>query len=94
MSTTSPERLADVTGIDESAVSHGQTTKSVYVYEAPVRLWHWINAASITVLALTGYFIGQPLPTMPGEASARRRPRPANPPPRSSAAGVSNKPAA
>ena len=70
MSTTSPERLADVTGIDESAVSHGQTTKSVYVYEAPVRLWHWINAASITVLALTGYFIGQPLPTMPGEASA------------------------
>ncbi|MDP3325270.1 MAG: cytochrome b/b6 domain-containing protein, partial [Hydrogenophaga sp.] len=69
MSTTSPERLADVTGIDESAVSHGQATRSVYVYEAPVRLWHWINAASITVLALTGYFIGQPLPTMPGEAS-------------------------
>ena len=29
MSTTSPERLADVTGIDESAVSHGQTTRSV-----------------------------------------------------------------
>ena len=70
MSAMSPEQLADVTGIDESAVSHGQTTKSVYVYEAPVRLWHWINAASITVLALTGYFIGQPLPTMPGEASA------------------------
>jgi len=70
MSTTSSERLADVTGIDESAVSHGQSTKSVYVYEAPVRLWHWINAASITVLAITGYFIGVPLPTMPGEASA------------------------
>ena len=70
MSTTSPEQLIDATGIDESAVSHGQTTKSVYVYEAPVRLWHWINAASITVLALTGYFIGSPLPTMPGEASA------------------------
>jgi Ni/Fe-hydrogenase 1 B-type cytochrome subunit len=68
MSTTS-EQLIDATGIDESAVSHGQTPKSVYVYEAPVRLWHWINAASITVLALTGYFIGQPLPTMPGEAS-------------------------
>ncbi len=43
---------------------------SVYVYEAPVRLWHWINAAAILVLALTGFFIGRPLPTMPGEASA------------------------
>ena len=64
------QRLADVTGMDASAISHGQSTKSVYVYEAPVRLWHWINAASITVLALTGYFIGKPLPTMPGEASA------------------------
>lgn len=43
---------------------------SVYVYEAPVRLWHWINAAAILVLALTGFFIGRPPPTMPGEASA------------------------
>lgn len=44
-------------------------SKSVYVYEAPVRLWHWVNAAAILVLALTGYFIAHPLPTMPGEAS-------------------------
>ncbi len=42
---------------------------AVYVYEAPLRLWHWINAFSIGVLVLTGYFIGSPLPTMPGEAS-------------------------
>ncbi len=42
---------------------------SVYVYEAPLRLWHWINAAAITVLAITGYFIGSPPPTMSGEAS-------------------------
>ncbi len=42
---------------------------AVYVYEAPLRLWHWINALSIVVLCLTGYFIGSPLPTMPGEAS-------------------------
>lgn len=42
---------------------------AVYVYEAPVRLWHWVNALSITVLALTGWFIANPLPTMPGEAS-------------------------
>ncbi|BEG78254.1 Ni/Fe-hydrogenase, b-type cytochrome subunit [Achromobacter xylosoxidans] len=63
-------RLADVTGVDDSAVQHGQVTKSVYVYEAPVRVWHWINVAAILVLCLTGYFIGRPLPTMPGEASA------------------------
>jgi len=42
---------------------------AVYVYEAPVRIWHWVNALSITLLAVTGYFIGSPLPTMPGEAS-------------------------
>ncbi|MDP2264777.1 MAG: Ni/Fe-hydrogenase, b-type cytochrome subunit [Hydrogenophaga sp.] len=69
MSTTSHDPLIEATGIDERAVSHGLNTKSVYVYEAPVRLWHWINAACITVLAITGYFIGVPLPTMPGEAS-------------------------
>lgn len=46
------------------------TQQAVYVYETPVRLWHWINALSILVLAVTGYFIGSPLPTMPGEASA------------------------
>lgn len=47
-----------------------QFQPSVYVYEAPVRLWHWVNALAIVVLALSGYFIGSPLPTMPGEASA------------------------
>lgn len=42
---------------------------AIYVYEAPVRLWHWINAAAITVLAITGYLIASPLPTLSGEAS-------------------------
>jgi Ni/Fe-hydrogenase 1 B-type cytochrome subunit len=42
---------------------------SVYVYEAPVRLWHWVNALAITALALTGYLIANPLPALPGEAS-------------------------
>ncbi len=45
------------------------TRSGVYVYEAPVRIWHWVNALSITVLAITGYLIANPLPTMPGEAS-------------------------
>lgn len=42
---------------------------AIYVYEAPLRLWHWVNALSITVLAITGYFIASPLPSLPGEAS-------------------------
>jgi Ni/Fe-hydrogenase 1 B-type cytochrome subunit len=43
---------------------------SVYVYETPVRLWHWINAAAILVLCVTGWFIGNPPPSMQiGEAT-------------------------
>ncbi|MFT9087550.1 MAG: Ni/Fe-hydrogenase, b-type cytochrome subunit [Acetobacter okinawensis] len=42
---------------------------TIYVYEAPVRLWHWITAASIVVLVVTGYFIGSPPPSLSGEAS-------------------------
>ncbi len=42
---------------------------SVYVYEAPIRMWHWINAFAILALGLSGYFVGSPLPTMSGEAS-------------------------
>ncbi len=42
---------------------------SVYVYEAPVRIWHWINALAILVLCITGYLIAFPLPSMQaGEA--------------------------
>ncbi|WP_088278951.1 Ni/Fe-hydrogenase, b-type cytochrome subunit [Ideonella sp. A 288] len=68
MSPASGQELA--TGLDPGAIAKGQSIKSVYVYEAPVRVWHWINALAITVLAITGYFIGSPLPTQPGEASA------------------------
>ena len=51
-------------------VSSARKITSVYVYEAPVRLWHWINAAAIVVLCITGYFIGQPPPTVAhGEAA-------------------------
>ena len=43
---------------------------AVYVYEAPLRVWHWVNALAITVLALTGWFIASPFPSLAlGEAS-------------------------
>ena len=41
----------------------------VYVWEAPVRLWHWVMALAMVVLAVSGYLIGSPLRTVPGEAS-------------------------
>lgn len=52
---------------DESAITAAGNT--VYVYEAPVRAWHWINALSIVVMAITGYLIASPLPSVAGEAS-------------------------
>ncbi|HTN47975.1 MAG TPA: Ni/Fe-hydrogenase, b-type cytochrome subunit [Burkholderiaceae bacterium] len=32
----------------------------VYVYEAPVRIWHWVMVIAMFVLAATGYLIGSP----------------------------------
>lgn len=69
VSTTSTNPIATAHDHDHEKAA-GQSIRSVYVYEAPVRLWHWVNALAITVLAVTGYFIGSPLPTQPGEASA------------------------
>lgn len=43
--------------------------EDVYVYEAPVRLWHWITVIAFFVLAVTGYFIGAPPPAIGGEAT-------------------------
>ena len=42
----------------------------VYVWQLPVRFYHWINALAIAVLCTTGYFIGWPLALQTsGEAS-------------------------
>jgi len=32
----------------------------VYVWEFPVRLYHWVNAITVTILMITGYIIGNP----------------------------------
>lgn len=44
--------------------------ESVYVYEGVLRLWHWVNAIAIFTLIGTGYFIGSPMASVPGEASS------------------------
>ena len=40
----------------------------VYVYDAGIRIWHWVTAICIVVLSITGYFIGSPPPSLGGEA--------------------------
>jgi len=35
--------------------------KEVYVWEIPVRVFHWINALCVTILCITGYLIGNPI---------------------------------
>ncbi len=40
---------------------------AVYVYEAPLRLWHWIQFLAICTLCVTGFLIGHPLPSQPGQ---------------------------
>jgi len=52
----------------EGLVDHSKM-KAVYVYEAPVRLWHWVTVAAMFTLFATGYLIGKPLPSVGGEAS-------------------------
>ena len=41
----------------------------VYVWEAPVRIWHWLMALAFVVLGVTGYLIGSPPGSVGGEAS-------------------------
>ena len=41
----------------------------IYVYEAPVRLWHWVMMVAMLFLAATGYLIGSPPPSIGGEAT-------------------------
>jgi len=47
------------------------TIRRVYVWELPVRLYHWVNALCVLALVATGIIIGRPLsiPTQGQEAS-------------------------
>ena len=46
----------------------GGPLEPVYVYEAPIRVWHWVTMLCIAALAVTGYLIGSPPPATGGEA--------------------------
>lgn len=46
--------------------------RRVYVWEQPVRIYHWLNALCILVLIVTGFYIGDPLAILSSkEASAQ-----------------------
>ena len=68
------ERLtaASASADEERELAQSQSIKSVYVYEAPVRIWHWINALAITVLAVTGYFIPESVTPIAADLESHR----------------------
>ncbi|MCD7984559.1 MAG: Ni/Fe-hydrogenase, b-type cytochrome subunit [Desulfovibrio sp.] len=41
--------------------------KSVYVYQLPIRIWHWTMVACVSVLIVTGYIIGKPWHSVTGQ---------------------------
>ena len=43
----------------------------VYVWEAPVRITHWVIVLAIVILSVTGIYIGNPFIMAPGEAGER-----------------------
>lgn len=61
-------RVSTLEGALDARGERASRRQTVYVYQAPVRLWHWVTAACLTVLCVTGYLIGSPPPTLSGEA--------------------------
>lgn len=41
--------------------------KSAYVYQLPIRLWHWTMVICVSVLIVTGYIIGKPWLSVTGQ---------------------------
>jgi len=44
-------------------------SKRIYVWQIPIRLFHWINAICISILFTTGLYIGNPIVGVHGEAA-------------------------
>jgi len=63
-----PEEVAEATHIPhpESLPEH----RWVYLLRWPLRVTHWVSAITITVLIVTGFYIGAPYFTTWGEASS------------------------
>jgi Ni/Fe-hydrogenase 1 B-type cytochrome subunit len=44
-----------------SQFSKPKFLRRIFVWELPVRIYHWLNALCITVLIITGFYIGNPI---------------------------------
>ena len=44
-----------------AARPHPVDYRRIYVWELPVRVYHWINAVALVALCVTGYMIGAPI---------------------------------
>ncbi len=44
------------------AEAHAAVYRRLYVWEFPVRLYHWVNAICVVLLIATGFIIGRPIP--------------------------------
>jgi Ni/Fe-hydrogenase 1 B-type cytochrome subunit len=47
--------------MEKETRSYKSLNETIYVWQQPVRFYHWINAISIVVLCVTGYLIGAPI---------------------------------
>lgn len=50
----------------------GQRLRRVFVWELPVRIFHWLNVLAIFVLCVTGYLIGNPPALLSGAEASNR----------------------
>lgn len=57
------------TARDSTGAEPTRANISFYIYEAPVRLWHWATALVVLALCLTGYFIAKPPQSVVGDTS-------------------------
>ncbi len=49
-----------------------QDYKRLYVWEGPVRIFHWLNVLSIVTLTITGFLIADPPAIMSGDEASHR----------------------
>ena len=56
------------TQVEAGSARHATHYERVYVWQFPIRAYHWVNALSLVVLFVTGLFIAHPVLTGTGEA--------------------------
>jgi Ni/Fe-hydrogenase 1 B-type cytochrome subunit len=74
MTTTDPSAHAGgvtTAVVEELGVPGDEDRRWVYLWHWPIRAMHWIAAASIVALVITGFYIGRPYFMTGGENTAR-----------------------